>query len=176
MLIRFFPHCADGSLNQMSPPCTPKTLSGTHARNVPQNILQEMEKRGRGSENSRDILDEIENEELEGESDRSDDRNKPRRYPTYHPTYTPQKTSHPTLKPSSLPSSSPLPTPLPVPTFTAVVTQHASNKNDPYLLATQPLVFPLNPKGMCVSVCVCVCVSEGVCVRVCVRVCVCVCV
>lgn len=161
MLIRFYPHCADGSLNQMSPPCTPKTLSGTHARNVPQNILKEMENREKGieRENNRDILDEIENEneELEGGIDRNDDRNKPRKYPTYHPVYPPQKTNHPTPKPSSLPSSSPLPPTLPVPTFTAVVTQHASNKNDPYLLATQPLVFPLNPKGT--SVCMCECVS-----------------
>jgi hypothetical protein len=151
----------------MSPPCTPKTLSGTHARNVPQNILQEMEKRGRGSEreNSRDFFDKDENEKLEGDGDLNNDGNKPRKYPTYHPTYTPQKTNHPTPKPSSLPSSS-LPPTLPVPTFTAVVTQHASNKNDPYLLATQPLVFPLNPKGtsLCVCVYVCVCLCMYVCV------------
>ena len=159
MLIRFYPHCADGSLNQMSPPCTPKTLSGTHARNVPENILQEMENREKGSEreNSRDILDQNESVELEGGIDRNDDRNKPRKYPTYHPTYPPQKTNHPSSKPSSHPSSSPVPSALPVPTFTAVVTQHASNKNDPYLLATQPLVFPLNPKGTTVRVYVCVC-------------------
>ena len=155
MLIRFYPHCADGTLNQMSPPCSAKAMSGINARDIPQNILEEMEERRRDSRN--DHFEEKINNENINENENENDRNKPRRYPTSHPSYTPHKTNHPSSKPSSHPTSSPTSShsSLPVPIFTAVVTQHASNKNDPYLLATQPLVFPLNPKG---SICMYVCV------------------
>jgi hypothetical protein len=60
--------------------------------------------------------------------------------PSHYPTHRPFATLSPTTSPTS-------PPPLPVPIFTAVVTEHASNKNDPYLLATEPLVFPLTPRG-----------------------------
>ena len=62
----------------------------------------------------------------------------------YYPTLYPTRGS-PSRHPSGKPSQAP--TVLPIPIFTATVTEHASDKNDPYLLATEPLVFPLNPRG-----------------------------
>lgn len=44
------------------------------------------------------------------------------------------------------PTPSPTPRQLAAPIFTAVVTQHASDKKNPYLLATEPLLFDLSPK------------------------------
>ena len=61
-------------------------------------------------------------------------------YPTLYPTRG-SPSRHPSGKPSQAP------TVLPIPVFVATVTEHASDKNDPYLLATEPLIFPLNPRG-----------------------------
>ena len=67
-------------------------------------------------------------------------------YPSLYPTRRP-----PSRNPTGSPTTAP--TTLPIPIFTAIVTEHASDKNDPYLLATEPLVFPLNPRGMYVRSC-----------------------
>ena len=68
---------------------------------------------------------------------------KTRYSPTLFPTRT-VRTPPPSMYPTQNPSSPITP---PVPIFTATVTEHASDKNDPYILATEPLVFPLNPRG-----------------------------
>ena len=92
---------------------------------------------GTRRKNGERVEEEEEEEEerlLEGEYS-NDDFRKYQRIPSNAPTHT------------SYPSAYPTPTPKVVPTFIATVTEHASDKNDPYLLATEPLTFILNPKG-----------------------------
>ena len=109
---------------------------------------EESTERGRGADvaenaesgirrKNENVAEEEEEQErvLEGEYPSNDDFRKYQRLPSYAPTHT------------SSPSSFPTATPKIVPTFIATVTEHASDKNDPYLLATEPLTFILNPKG-----------------------------
>ena len=104
------------------------------AENAESGVRRKNEIRVEAKEN---VAEEEEEQErvLEGEYPSNDDFRKYQRLPSYAPTHT------------SSPSSFPTATPKIVPTFIATVTEHASDKKDPYLLATEPLTFILNPKG-----------------------------
>ena len=110
MIIRFFPRCADGTLNQMNPPCGATVDHSAWTRR----------------RRTTTTTDEHESKGL---------------YATPSPTQRTNRVGGTNRSPTPSPTRQ-----LAAPIFTAVVTQHASDKNDPYLLATEPLQFDLSPK------------------------------
>ena len=114
VLIRFFPRCADGQLNQMSPPC-----GGGMYHTAPPGRHGSGSGSGSGSGNRG--------------SGNTDSAATTSRRP--RPANDDDAASARAAGAAA------------VPVFHAVVTQHASDRSDPYLLATEPLVFPLAPKG-----------------------------
>ena len=109
VLIRFFPRCADGQLNQMSPPC-----GGGMYHTAPPG------RHGSGSGSNRGL----------GNTDTAATTSRRPRPANDDDAFSARAAGAAA-----------------VPVFHAVVTQHASDRSDPYLLATEPLVFPLAPKG-----------------------------
>jgi hypothetical protein len=160
VLIRFFPRCADGQLNQMNPPCGAVVIKDRWTR------------RATGDGEASSASDSDSNSDSSSSDTTSAERGTKGNTKAGIDTESESETRAETRAGArrrtsqnhySPPTPSPTPEPLPAPVFTAVVTQHASNKNDPYLLATEPLMFPLDPKVRCCAVLCCAVLCTELC-------------